>query len=138
MADTTGGSEGPGGLSRRGLAENRVGLDAKTQICKYVFMRTTIDIPDELYRTLKVRAALSGVTMRDFVRRLVEIGLRQPDAPSDSIRGRREPPPVIIRPRRVPIPAIPRAELQRLEEEEDEAKHARSAGRKRLGSAKRS
>lgn len=92
-------------------------------------MRTTVDLPDDLYRALKARAALSGVTMRDLIRRLVEYGLRQPSMPADSARGRREPPPVIIPPRSVPIPAIPRAELLRLEEEEDEAKHARSAGR---------
>ncbi len=91
-------------------------------------MRTTIDLPDELYRALKARAALSGVTMRDLIRRLVEHGLRQAGMPGDSARGRREPPPVIIPPRNVPIPAIPRAELLRLEEEEDAAKHARSAG----------
>ena len=84
-------------------------------------MRTTVDLPDELYRTLKARAALSGVTMRDFIRRLVEHGLRQPDLPADSVRGRREAPPVIIPPRSVPIPAIPRAELLRLEEKEDES-----------------
>jgi hypothetical protein len=36
---------------------------------------------------------------------------------------------VIVLPRGVPIPAIPRADLLRLEEEEDEAKHARSARR---------
>ena len=92
-------------------------------------MRTTVDIPDELYRALKARAALSGVTMRDLIRRLVEQGLRQPGMPADPARGRREPPPVIVPPRGVPIPAVTRAELLRLEEEEDEAKHARSAGR---------
>lgn len=91
-------------------------------------MRTTIDIPDELYRTLKARAALSGVTMRDLIRNLVEHGLRQPGTPADPARGRREPPPVIIPCRSVPIPAISRADLVRLEEEEDEAKHARSGG----------
>ncbi|MGQ0569340.1 MAG: ribbon-helix-helix protein, CopG family [Armatimonadota bacterium] len=92
-------------------------------------MRTTIDLPDALYRSLKARAALSGVTMRDLIRHLVEQGLRQPGATSEAVPGRREPPPVIIPPRGVPIPAIPRAELRRLEEEEDEAQHARSARR---------
>ena len=67
--------------------------------------------------------------MRDLIRRLVEHGLRQPGMPAGSARGRREPPPVIIAPRNVAIPAIPRAELLRLEEEEDEAKHARFVGR---------
>lgn len=92
-------------------------------------MRTTVDLPDELYRALKARAALNGVTVRDLVRRYVEQGLKQPSVSADAGPGRCQPPPVIIAPRGVPIPALPRAELRRLEEEEDEAKHARSAGR---------
>lgn len=92
-------------------------------------MRTTIELPDELYRALKARAALSGVTMRDLVRRYLEQGLKQPGVPSDTRPGQRQPPPVIIAPQGVPIPALSRAELHRLEEAEDEVKHARSAGR---------
>lgn len=88
-------------------------------------MRTTVHLPDELYRALKARAASMGVTMRELIRRFVGKGLRQPGTPPDSVRGRREPPPVIIPPRGVPIPAIPHAELLRVEEGEDEAKHAR-------------
>jgi len=38
-------------------------------------MRTTIDLPDSLYRTLKARSALEGLPMKDVVRRLVERGL---------------------------------------------------------------
>jgi hypothetical protein len=39
-------------------------------------MRTTIDIPDELYRSLKARAALSGLPVQDVVTRLIDLGLR--------------------------------------------------------------
>ena len=38
-------------------------------------MRTTIDLPDTLYRELKAKAALEGLPMKDLVRRLVERGL---------------------------------------------------------------
>ena len=38
-------------------------------------MRTTIDLPDSLYRMLKARSALEGLPMKDLVRRLVERGL---------------------------------------------------------------
>lgn len=89
-------------------------------------MRTTVDIPDDLYRTLKARAGLSGVTLRQLVQRLIEQGLRSSTGEVDS-RKRHDPPPVIIPPRGVAIPALLRAELTRMEEEEDEAKHARSA-----------
>lgn len=87
-------------------------------------MRTTIDLPDDLYRALKARAALSGVTMRDLVRRLVEQGLRQPIGAIEAPAVRRDPPPVIIPPHKVPIPAISLSRLRRFEEEEDEAGHA--------------
>jgi hypothetical protein len=89
-------------------------------------MRTTVDLPDDLYRTLKARAGLSGVTLRELVQRLIEQGLRSSTREVDS-RKRHDPPPVIIPPRGVAIPALPRAEVTRMEEEEDKAKHARSA-----------
>ena len=88
-------------------------------------MRTTIDLPDDLYRILKVRAGMNGVTLRALVQHLLEQGLRSPR--SDPSPERRAPPPVIIPPRGVPIPALSRAEIRRIEEEEDEAKHARLA-----------
>ena len=88
-------------------------------------MRTTIDLPDDLYRTLKARAGLTGVTLRQLVQRLIEQSLRSstPSAPS----GRNLAPPLIIPARGVPIAALSRADLARLEEEEDEGKHARLA-----------
>lgn len=89
-------------------------------------MRTTVDLPDDLYRMLKARAGLSGVRLRDLVQRLIEQGLRSPTAEGDAAK-RHVPPPVIIPPRGVPIRALSRKQLARLEEEEDEAKHARSA-----------
>lgn len=89
-------------------------------------MRTTIDIPDDLYRTLKARAGLSGVTLRDLVQRLIEQGLRAPSGRAIP-EHRHGPPPVIIPPRGVPIPAKSQAEMKSLEEKEDEEKHARSA-----------
>lgn len=88
-------------------------------------MRTTVDLPDELYRTLKARAGLTGVTLRELVQRLIEQSLRSSTPSTPSVK--RHAPPVIIPARGVPIPALSRADLGRLEEEEDEAKHARLA-----------
>jgi hypothetical protein len=87
-------------------------------------VRTTIDLPDDLYRTLKARAGLNGITLRQLVRRLIEQGLHSP-ADEAVLMKRHSAPPVIIRPRGVPIPAIPGAELTHMEEEEDEANYAR-------------
>ena len=41
-------------------------------------MRTTIDLPDELMRHLKSRAALEGRSLRDLTLELIERGLRAP------------------------------------------------------------
>jgi len=89
-------------------------------------MRTTIELPDDLYRALKARAGLSGVTLRRLVQRLIERGLRSSTGEAAPTK-RHGPPPVIIPPRGVPIPAVSRTELTRMEEEQDEAKHARLA-----------
>jgi hypothetical protein len=85
-------------------------------------MRTTIDLPEDLYRTLKVRAGMTGLKLRELVQQLIEQGLRSPR--SEPSAGRRAPPPVIILPRGVPIPAVSNEEIRRIEEGEDEAKHA--------------
>jgi hypothetical protein len=45
---------------------------------KYAFMRTTVDLPDHLYRELKVLAATRGMPLRDVVQEFVELGLRGP------------------------------------------------------------
>lgn len=89
-------------------------------------MRTTLDLPDDLYRVLKARAALAGMPLRRLVESLIRQSLREP---LDRAAGpnRREPPPVIVPPSGRRIPALSRARLRRLEEEEDEAKRARSA-----------
>ncbi len=86
-------------------------------------MRIMIDLPDELFRTLEAEAALEGLTLRELVRRLIEEGLRSARLVRTGPPGRHDPPPVIIAPRGVPIPAVSRAKLARLEEEDDEAKH---------------
>jgi hypothetical protein len=41
-------------------------------LCEYVFMRTTIEIPDTLFRKTKAVAALRGSTMKDLVVRALE------------------------------------------------------------------
>jgi hypothetical protein len=88
-------------------------------------MRTTIDLPEDLYRTLKARAAFSGTTLRALILQLVEQGLRQPQDRGQVNRA--EPPPVIVAPRGVAIAPISASELRRIEEEEDLARDARSA-----------
>ena len=40
-------------------------------------MRTTVDLPDELFREAKARAALDGVPLRDFVEKGIRLALAQ-------------------------------------------------------------
>jgi hypothetical protein len=90
-----------------------LGAEARTHQSN--LMRTTIHLPDDVYRALKARAGLNGITFRQLVQRLIEQGLHSPA--DQAVLGKRHgPPPVIIPPRGVPIPAVPRAELARLEE----------------------
>jgi Ribbon-helix-helix protein, copG family len=42
-------------------------------------MRTTVDIPDPLYRELKSKAAMEGRSVKELVLRAVESELRQPE-----------------------------------------------------------
>jgi hypothetical protein len=81
-------------------------------------MRTTLDIPDPLFRELKARAAL------------IEAGLRQPRQGAAQTPRPRSPLPVIRKATTgQPIPAISSVELAQIELEEDLVKHGRSARR---------
>lgn len=90
-------------------------------------MRTTVDLPDDLYRRLKAQAAMNGVPMRDMLQQFIETGLEQRPSTPAAKPGRRNPPPIIIPPCGVPIPAVSAAELRRIDEEEDELRYARSS-----------
>jgi hypothetical protein len=39
-------------------------------------MRTTLDLPDPLFRELKARAAMEGVKMKELLAEIIEDGLR--------------------------------------------------------------
>ena len=53
-------------------------------MCYYVFVRTTIDIPDHTYRELKIKSAREGTSLRQIVLRGIERELRP--APSQPAR----------------------------------------------------
>jgi predicted DNA binding CopG/RHH family protein len=102
-------------------------LDISAQKHKDAKMRTTIEIPDELYRSLKARAALSGVPVREVVAQLIDQGMKSVPSGATPRDRRREPPPVAIAPRGFPIQALSHKGKARADEREDEAKLARSA-----------
>jgi hypothetical protein len=89
-------------------------------------MRTSLDIPDDVYRQLKIRAAENGETLRDLILRFVEGGLRGVQQ-SELRRGRRDAPPVLIPARGIPILALTANEVRDEEENEDRDKYAGSS-----------
>jgi hypothetical protein len=85
-------------------------------------MRTTLDLPDDLFRQLKAKAALEGAKLRDLLTRYVQSGLRQP-APQALSRSKL---PVIKRRGKQVVPNLTPQRQKKLEEEDDLAKLSRS------------
>ena len=84
-------------------------------------MRTTIDLPDALFRQVKARAALDGMKLKELIRIYVESGLRQVGAPpARPTRERSELPVARVATGR-PIPLLSSADLESLLEEEEAA-----------------
>jgi len=44
-------------------------------------MRTTVDLPDQLFKQIKARAALSGVKMKDFIIQALTMELMNRSSP---------------------------------------------------------
>ena len=91
-------------------------------------MRTTLDLPDDLFRQAKIRAALEGATLKEMLTRYIESGLREPIRPPGE-PNRRSALPVLRKRGSEVIPDLTPELQARLEEEEDLAKHHRSTGR---------
>ena len=49
-------------------------------------MRTTVDIPDDLLRQAKARAALDGLRLRDLMEKGLRLALTMPSTPEASRR----------------------------------------------------
>ena len=88
-------------------------------------MRTTLDLPDALFRQAKAKAALEGATLKDMLTRYIESGLREPIRLAGQ-PGRRSALPVLRKRGSRVIPNLTPQLQARLEEEEDLAKHRRS------------
>lgn len=51
-------------------------------------MKTTVELPDELIREVKVRAAQEGRRLKDVMAEVVRRGLADPPAPDQTVRRR--------------------------------------------------
>ena len=92
-------------------------------------MRTTLDIPDPLFKEVKTRAVQQGVTLKELLASYIEAGLRSPSVPKNTAAtgGKLHPLPVgIARVPDAPLhPALSNAELNAILEAEDLAEYKR-------------
>ena len=80
-------------------------------------MRTTFDLPDDLMRHLKARAALEGRSLRDLVLELVERGLKAPSLLTTKHAPAGLPTVRLGRPLALPLTALNHADLSELSQE---------------------
>lgn len=89
-------------------------------------MHTVFDLPDDLLRRAKERAASDGITLEELVTRYVEYGLQQRALPVGGdtvapVREGRTSPPALIPPSGRRMRALTGAEIEALFDEEDAA-----------------
>jgi len=86
-------------------------------------MRTTIALPDDLFRKAKARAALDGISFKDLVTRYLGQGLSQ-GAPltAEEARRRRSELPHARQARGKPLPALSNEDLHRILDDEEAAR----------------
>ena len=82
-------------------------------------MRTTLELPDPLFREVKARAAQSGLKLKELLTRYIEAGLKAPHLQSPQTRSKRAPLPTFGEPTGVPHRAYSNAELQEILDRED-------------------
>ena len=91
-------------------------------------MRTTIDIPDEVFRQLKAKAALNGQSLRELLTAFIRAGLKKSSAHGSARRGRSKLPTIRSKGNWV-VPNLTSELQQKLDEEEDLTRYARSSRR---------
>ena len=95
-------------------------LYIKIFLCKYAYMRTTIDLPDPLFREVKTRAVQQGMKLKDLVAVYISTGLLDQSLPSSNLPPRRHCPLPIARKADGSVsPSLTNAQLQKILDEED-------------------
>ena len=84
-------------------------------------MRTTLELPDPLFREVKARAAQSGLKLKELLTRYIQAGLNSPDLQSTQPRTKRAPLPVLFKkaPGAPTTAPLSNAELQAILDKED-------------------
>jgi hypothetical protein len=84
-------------------------------------VRTTIDLPDEILRQVKAKAALGGLKMKDLIARYVEQGLRGALPPTTPHKRQRSELPVARAATGRTLPDLTNTEIQSILDEEEAA-----------------
>jgi hypothetical protein len=77
-------------------------------------MRTTIDLPDQLFRRAKTKAAMEGTSLKELITRFIEQGLGDHGQESRRNRSLRSQPPVIRSATGRPILVLSNADIEAL------------------------
>ena len=88
-------------------------------------MRTTLDLPDILFREVKTRAVQQGVTLKDLLAQYIQAGMNAPASVAPLAPRANIPLPYFRKTDGPAIPAHSNAELFAILEEEDIAAHQR-------------
>lgn len=81
-------------------------------------MRTTLDLPDPVFRDLKIRAAQEGLKMKDLVERYIVAGLSGQKVTGETSFAR-SPLPIFRKTSGSATPALSNTELQEILDGED-------------------
>lgn len=110
------------------LASKQTKVCTSVSLCEYASMRTTIDLPDPIFREVKTRAVQQGTTLKQLVTHYIEAGLQGRSASLPAEPRRRPPLPVAIRrePGTPLTPALSNRELKAILEEQDLERHRRA------------
>jgi hypothetical protein len=90
-------------------------------------MRTTLELPDSLFRKVKAKAAMEGTTLKQLLVTYVQNGLEKAAPPGRP--RRRSSLPILKRRGHGVVPNLTAQRQSRLQQEEDLAKLSRSFGR---------
>ncbi len=76
-------------------------------------MRTTIDLPDDLFRRAKATATIRGLKFKDLMAKFVEQGLNS--ATEETVHyGQHRPIPVVVRTGGLVIPAMTNQDIDQM------------------------
>ena len=90
-------------------------------------MRTTLDLPDPIFRDLKSRAAQQGLRLKDLLQQYVVEGLRKSEADVAVVLAR-SPLPNFRPGLHVEIPSLTNAELEVILDEDQIKRHEKLVG----------